>query len=118
MDHCASLGYEAHAISLPGHGNSSLTKGYINKYSAKDYVECLSAEIDRISPRPVLIGHSMGGYLTLKYLETNQLPAAVLIASVPPPGLWTFMGRMFRRRLWTTTLLAHWAHAESRISRY
>jgi pimeloyl-ACP methyl ester carboxylesterase len=102
IDYFASLGYEVHAISLPGHGKSSLNKGNINKYGVKDYLDCLGMEIDKVSPRPVLVGHSLGGFLTLKYLESNHLPAGVLIASIPQVGILPFMGRMFRRHFWAS----------------
>jgi len=36
---------------------------------------------------PVLVGHSMGGMVVQKYLESNATPAAVLLASVPPGGV-------------------------------
>ncbi len=97
MGYFASLGYEVHAVSLPGHGGSSLSRQNVNRYSVRDYVDCLGAEIEKVSPRPVLVGHSMGGFLTLRYLESHPLPAAVLVASVPHGGVLPFMGRMFRR---------------------
>lgn len=81
MDHLLDQGYEVHAISLPGHGKSSLRRGHINLYGWKDYLDCLSQEVDKISPAPVLVGHSMGGYLAQRYLESRELPAAVLLAS-------------------------------------
>jgi pimeloyl-ACP methyl ester carboxylesterase len=58
--------------------------------------------MDKVSPKPVLIGHSMGGFLTLKILESTRLPAAVLLASVPSVGTLPFLVRMFRRhfRAW------------------
>jgi non-heme chloroperoxidase len=36
---------------------------------------------------PVLIGHSMGGFVVQKYLEQYIAPGAVLMCSVPPQGL-------------------------------
>ncbi|MCH7789486.1 MAG: alpha/beta hydrolase [Acidobacteria bacterium] len=33
-----------------------------------------------------LVGHSMGGYLVQRYLETHDVPAAILLAAVPPRG--------------------------------
>ena len=37
---------------------------------------------------PVLIGHSMGGMVAQKYLESHEAAGLVLMASVPPQGLW------------------------------
>ena len=38
---------------------------------------------------PILIGHSMGGYIVQKYMETHRQPdsAMILLASVPPAGV-------------------------------
>ena len=36
---------------------------------------------------PVLVGHSMGGMIIQKYLESHEAPAAVLLASAPPRGV-------------------------------
>jgi len=44
----------------------------------------------------------MGGFLTLKYLESNPLPAAVLLASVPQVGVLPFTVRMYRRHFWAS----------------
>ena len=66
LDHFASLGYETHAISLPGHGTSSCHKGHINFYTLGDYVDTLASEVGQISPAPVVVGHSMGGGHTAK----------------------------------------------------
>ena len=82
----AEQGFEVHYFSLPGHGGSRLNKPKLNQYALTDYVECLAAEIDRIQPKPIVIGHSMGGALLQIYLQTQQLPAAILMASIPTQG--------------------------------
>lgn len=96
MRYFADLGYETHAINLPGRGKSSLNKGHINKYGAADYYRCLKQAVEAISPRPVLIGHSLGGYLAMKYVESNELPGVVLIASYPHTGAYRLIFRLFR----------------------
>lgn len=76
-------GWECHAYSLPGHGRSPgqravrwCTFGY--------YLKFLADEIARLPRRPVVLGHSMGGALTQRYLkQAADLPAAVLVASWP-----------------------------------
>ncbi len=77
----ASWGWESHAISLPGHAGSPAqrpvyfcTLGY--------YLQFLKAEVERLPRKPVLMGHSMGGALTQRYLKYvgDDLPAAVLVA--------------------------------------
>jgi len=64
-----------------------MNKGHINLYGFKDYVETLESQIKLISPAPVVIGHSLGGAILQKYMENHQLPAAVLLASLPPKGM-------------------------------
>lgn len=97
MDYFTSLGYETHAISLPGHGKSSMNKGIINSYSFKDYVETLAEQIETISPKPVVVGHSLGGAIVQKYLESHQLPGAVLLATLPSGGMMPMTIRLLQR---------------------
>ena len=97
MRYFADLGYETHAINLPGRAKSSLKKGHINKYGAEDCCLCLKQTVEKIFPRPIIIAHSLDGYLTLKYLESNELPGVVLIVSYPHTGASRLIFRMFRR---------------------
>ncbi|MGB2811055.1 MAG: alpha/beta fold hydrolase, partial [Mycobacterium sp.] len=46
-----------------------------------DYVEDVKSVADDLPTRPVVIGHSMGGLVVQKYLESNAAPAGVLMAS-------------------------------------
>lgn len=87
LPYFAERGYAAHAVSLRGHGGSG-GKDTLRWTSLGDYVEDVRAAVARIGhPAPVLIGHSMGGMVVQKYLQTTAAPAAVLMASVPPDGL-------------------------------
>lgn len=82
----AERGYPAYAVSLRGHGQS-VGRTSINDYSIEDYVADVADIARRIDPAPVLIGHSMGGFVVQKYFEREQAAGAVLMASVPPSGL-------------------------------
>ena len=93
----SSRGREVHAISLPGHGGSSCAKGHINRYTLDDYVDTLASEVSKISPLPVVVGHSMGGGILQKYLECHSLPGAVLLATAPARGTLAMVGRMLVR---------------------
>lgn len=91
----AERGYTAHAISLRGHGDSD---GWESLMFARlrDYVADLEQVLDTLPTPPVLIGHSMGGMVVQKVLNRRTIPAAVLMASVPPHGiLGTFFGMAF-----------------------
>jgi len=97
MDYFVLLGYEVHSISLPAHGKSSFNKRHINFYTFKDYLEALTSQVNAISPKPVVIGHSLGGAILQKYLENHQLPGAVLLASLPSIGMLPMAVRLLQR---------------------
>lgn len=97
MDYFPSLGYETHAISLPGHGNSSMHKRHINFYAFKDYVSALCDQIKTIVPKPVVIGHSLGGAVLQKYLENHSIPGAVLLSTLPSHGILPMCLRLLQR---------------------
>ncbi|HSB00487.1 MAG TPA: alpha/beta fold hydrolase [Anaerolineales bacterium] len=86
LPYVASQGYEAHALSLRGHGNSE-GREKLRWHSTKSYVDDLCQVVDGLSSPPILIAHSMGGYVVQKYLEGHNVPAAVLLASVPTAGI-------------------------------
>ncbi len=81
----AQAGYTAWALSLRKHGGSygaQHTRGARIGQYVRDV-----AEVAALSPTPpVLIGHSMGGFVVQKYLERHSARAAVLLASTPPRG--------------------------------
>jgi pimeloyl-ACP methyl ester carboxylesterase len=91
----AERGYEAHALSLRGHGESG---GWEQLAFARlrDYVADLEQVALALPQPPVLIGHSMGGMVVQKYMQAHPTSAAVLMAAVPPHGLiGTFYGIAF-----------------------
>ncbi|MBV6394527.1 MAG: hypothetical protein HFACDABA_00092 [Anaerolineales bacterium] len=91
----ASQGYSVSALSLRGHGNS---EGKIRGSTIADYVRDVETVAGTFDAPPVVIGHSMGGFITQKYLETHhETPAGALLASVPPRGVWRGLGRVLRR---------------------
>lgn len=95
LPYFADRGFVVHALSLRGHGGS---EGAVALPFArlKDFVADLSQVIEELGATPVLIGHSMGGMVVQKYLHMRPVPAAVLMASVPPHGmLGTFLGMGF-----------------------
>ncbi|MEE3044767.1 MAG: alpha/beta hydrolase [Pseudomonadota bacterium] len=82
----ADKGFESVSFSLRGHGGSG-GRQLRSLASIDDYVEDLEEVVDTLGQTPVLIGHSMGGYIIQKYLEQHTAEAAILMASVPPEGL-------------------------------
>jgi pimeloyl-ACP methyl ester carboxylesterase len=85
LDYFAQAGYAVHALSLRGHGQSE-GRARLRWTRIAECVEDVVQVAGQLSAPPVLIGHSMGGLVVQKYLETQPAPAAVLMASVPPAG--------------------------------
>ncbi len=99
LSYFASKGFEAHAVSLRGHGASSGSRR-IRWIRAAEYVEDVERAVSRFSAPPVLIGHSMGGYLIQKYLENHTAAAAVLMAPIPVSGIFAMLRRLAVRHPW------------------
>ena len=87
LPYFAALGYRACAVNLRGSNNVRRGGSRALHASLCDYLEILESSIASLGEPPVLIGHSMGGYLVQEYLSRQSAPAAVLMASVPPQGL-------------------------------
>lgn len=86
LPYFAQLGYAAHALSLRGHGES-FGCDHVNRHSIRDYVDDVESIVRHLGQMPVLLGHSMGGFVVQKFLEHHAAPATVLMSSVPPQGL-------------------------------
>ena len=99
LEFFADTGYRAVAVSLRGHGSSASPKR-VRFCRLSDYMDDLESVVATLPEKPVLIGHSMGGYLVQKYLERNAVPAAVLLASASVHGSRGFALRLMRRHPW------------------
>lgn len=98
----ADTGFRAVAVSLRGHGASPTDKA-LRWCSISDYVDDVASIVNTLAPHPVLVGHSMGGFVVQKYMERNDVPAAVLLASAPPRGHLRTVLRCFRLNPWGST---------------
>lgn len=97
LDWFAAQGYSSYALSLSGHGGSR-GRRQLDTLRIQDYVNDVIEIVATLPAPPVLIGHSMGGFVVQKYLEQHLAPAAVLLCSVPPQGLVSSMfGLMFQK---------------------
>jgi pimeloyl-ACP methyl ester carboxylesterase len=89
----ASQGYDAVAFSLRGHGASQGIE-LINGFSIGDYVRDLKAVVETLE-RPIIVGHSMGGFVTQAYLARHPARGAVLLASASPRPVFTQLFKNF-----------------------
>jgi pimeloyl-ACP methyl ester carboxylesterase len=101
LDFFADQGYRSLAVSLRGHGKSHAPKP-MQFCSMAELVEDVSSVAASLPERPIVVGHSMGGFVVQKYLESHDAPAAVLLASAPPSGVTGFILRRFKRHPWYT----------------
>ncbi|OBF27173.1 hypothetical protein A5724_03795 [Mycobacterium sp. ACS1612] len=99
-------GFRVLAPSLRGHGKSAVSKP-LRLCSIGDYVKDVASVVETLLSPPILVGHSIGGFVVQKYLESHEAPAAVLMASTPPRG--GQLGSLFRsirRHPWRSTKFA------------
>lgn len=95
MDRLADAGFDVHALSLRGHGESH-GRDRLRWHSTSDYVADVSRVVGSLPAPPVLVGHSMGGWVVQHYLTEHRVPGAVLLASVPVAGTRRFTARVAR----------------------
>jgi pimeloyl-ACP methyl ester carboxylesterase len=82
----AARGFDCWALSLEGHAGSA-GHAYLDAISIEDYRRNLASVIKDFDHPPIVIGHSMGGFVLQQYLCHAALPGAVFLASVPPTGM-------------------------------
>jgi pimeloyl-ACP methyl ester carboxylesterase len=98
MPYFRDHGYSTTALSLRGHAGSPAVKS-LRTVRIADYVADVAQVVDTFDRPPIIIAHSMGGFVVQKYLESlgasgSRIPLAVLISSVPPKGVIGFSIRM------------------------
>jgi pimeloyl-ACP methyl ester carboxylesterase len=93
LPYFARHGYAAHALSLRGHGGSE-GKNTLFRTRIAHYVEDILAVAETLPEPPVVIGHSLGGFVVQKYLERYSAPAGILLASAPPRGMYRALLRL------------------------
>ena len=95
LDRIAAAGYTCHAMSLRNHGRSDPC-GSLRWISYSAYVHDVRMVMASIGD-VVLVGHSMGGYIVQKVLESTPAQGAALIAPVPVSGTLRATLRFARR---------------------
>lgn len=96
LPYFSQRGYVTYAVSLRGHGGSE-GRERLRWTSLNDYVSDVAEVASQLKTPPILVGHSMGGVIIQKYLESHEAFAAVLLASAPPKGVIPATARVFFR---------------------
>ena len=114
-------GREVVAFDLPGHDHPGDHRRIWS--TAGSYVKALDAVVRAQSRPPLLVGHSMGGYVVRRYLGKGSpsVVGAVLLAPMPRRGVLPTTFRLIRRDpiptlrcLFTATLWPVMADAKDR----
>jgi pimeloyl-ACP methyl ester carboxylesterase len=99
LDYFAGHGFASYAVNLRGHGKSE-GREKLRWTRIADFVEDVANAVRQLPSPPILIGHSMGGFIVQKYLEDHDAPAAVLLSPPSPAGLLPTAIRTARRQPW------------------
>src|SRR5215510_10551435 len=76
-------GHRATPIDLPGHGNDRTS---LETVTLQDYVTCVLQAVDDASDRPILVGHSMGGFIgQIADVVPDRIHALVYVSALLPP---------------------------------
>jgi len=87
LPYFAKAGYSGAAISLRGHGlNTDIDQ--IDQFGLADFIDDVGEGTKLFDRQPILIGHSLGGYLIQRYaLMHEEVPGLVLLSSPSLSGL-------------------------------
>ncbi|MHA7649481.1 alpha/beta hydrolase [Mycobacterium sp. ML4] len=96
LDFFAGRGYRCVAVSLRGHGGSPGGER-LRRTGISDYAGDVAATAAQLPTAPVLIGHSMGGFVVQHCLDRYDPAGAILLASIPPRGVRRGTMRIARR---------------------
>ena len=97
LDAAAARGFEAHAVSLRGHGGSG---GHTSlaRTTARGYVHDLLQAIAALPAPPVIVSHSLGALPVRQVLARYPARAGVLVAPFPARGLRASLALGARRK--------------------
>jgi pimeloyl-ACP methyl ester carboxylesterase len=79
-------GRHAAAVSLRGHGTGDRHRD-LRKAGLDDFLEDLRRTLASFPSAPVVVAHSLGGYLAQLLIGQAPMRALVLLGSLPPDGM-------------------------------
>ena len=88
------LGWEVHALLLPGHGT---TESDLNQYHRQDWVDAVDQKLHSLCetyPKVHLVGLSMGALLCLKAFQNNRTRVGSMALLAPAVFLRPFLYRL------------------------
>lgn len=97
LDAAAARGFEAHAISLRGHGGSGGHTS-LGRTTARGYVHDILQAVTELPAPPVIISHSLGALPVRQVLARYPARAGVLVAPFPAGGLRASLALGARRK--------------------
>jgi len=97
-------GYNCYAPSFPFHEAkpSDLRKNIspsLAKLTISNVVKSYVSFIDNLPEKPIIIGHSVGGFITQKLIEMDKGVSGICIDSAPPAGIITFKWSFWKANL-------------------
>ena len=106
MDYFSAKGYQCHAPAYPYHEGepAALRKQIDPKLGLLTFgqvVESLVSFLDTLPPKPVLVGHSMGGLAVQKLMGMGKGAAGICIDPAPPQGIFSFKWSFLKANLTT-----------------
>jgi pimeloyl-ACP methyl ester carboxylesterase len=100
-----SRGYQVHAPSYPYHQGppDSLNHRIDPRLTSLDFQQVLdymSAYVDSLPQKPILVGHSIGGLVMQKLVEAGKVSMGIALAPANPRGIsvsdWKYLRSNFR----------------------
>lgn len=85
-DRLAAAGWSVEPYELPEHGRRASSDAALARYGLTEYVDDLAGFIDDLGEPPILIGHSMGGLLSLQAAARTSCAAVFMVTPAGPAG--------------------------------
>lgn len=94
LPYVAARGYDAHAFSFSTHGAGTPA---IHGRGLSAYLQDLETVVDALPAPPVMVGYSLGAWVACHFAARRPPAALVLVAPVPPQGMWPLVASVVRR---------------------